>query len=244
MTTETNKGVICYIAKPGELSESQAAKFRELQEQVADELMSRPYRSRIQGVEPMNAQTTNQTTGRFQVGQEIYVLATVSDDRNYIYPNLARIASGEAKMFLKKLTVTEHHKVTNGFSEEKECDGYLLTDGESVFTNQFPEACYGQTTDQANHLFKTGLYNKSNEELDDAFKNQASKPIFWNGITNMLGDLVAFQRTGRAAEEIGKVIGVISVEFEKAFPGKTLTVYDSKVASSEIVTVEVEDKIN
>lgn len=82
----------------------------------------------------MDNQETNQTTGRFHIGQEIYVMTSVSHDRNYVYPILASVASKEAKLFFKKLTVTEHHKVTNGYSEEKEYDGYLLTDGETIFT--------------------------------------------------------------------------------------------------------------
>ena len=73
----------------------------------------------------MDNQETNQTTGRFHIGQEIYVMTSVSHDRNYVYPILASVASKEAKLFFKKLTVTEHHKVTNGYSEEKEYDGSI-----------------------------------------------------------------------------------------------------------------------
>ncbi len=34
----------------------------------------------------MDNQETNQTTGRFHIGQEIYVMTSVSHDRNYVYP--------------------------------------------------------------------------------------------------------------------------------------------------------------
>lgn len=192
----------------------------------------------------MTTETNNQTTGRFQIGQEIYVMTSVSQDRNYAYPILSSVANGEAKLFFKKLTVTEHHKVTNGYSEEKEYDGYLLTDGETTFSNQYPVASYGQVSDEANYLFSAGLYNKSDEEVREAFKDQANNPIFWVSITNILSYLAGVQRTGRAAKVVGKAVGIIFAEFEKAIPGKTLMVHDSKVGSSEIVSVEVEDKTN
>jgi hypothetical protein len=43
------------------------------------------------------------------------------------------------------LTCEEHHKVGDGYSEEKKCDGFVFGDEQQAsWYNQYPEASYGQ----------------------------------------------------------------------------------------------------
>lgn len=58
---------------------------------------------------------TNQInpTGRFNVGQEIYVVATVINGRNTINTTLGTVHGDQPTFHFKKLTVTEHHKVSD-----------------------------------------------------------------------------------------------------------------------------------
>ena len=80
---------------------------------------------------------TNQInpTGRFNVGQEIYVVATVINGRNTINPTLGTVHGDQPTFHFKKLTVTEHHKVSDqwAYRESRVYDGYILTDGEDIY---------------------------------------------------------------------------------------------------------------
>lgn len=56
---------------------------------------------------------------------------------------------------LIELKVTEHHRVPNSWGTKLEHDGFLLKDDKgTVFTNQYPSASYGQTTDTADRRFR------------------------------------------------------------------------------------------
>ena len=77
----------------------------------------------------MDNQETNQSTGRFHIGQEIYVFAVVADNDNPLFPGVHDITNGAAKLLFKKLTVAEHHKVPTYQNAQALHDGYILTDG-------------------------------------------------------------------------------------------------------------------
>jgi hypothetical protein len=77
------------------------------------------------------------------------------------YPNQFDITN----IFFNELTVTEHHKVSGEWSDEKQYDGFILKDTQDrVWHNQYPRASYGQLSDSNDGLFTTPLFEKLFEE--------------------------------------------------------------------------------
>lgn len=97
---------------------------------------------------------------RFQIGQKIpvisFIVAMNGRERSAIFflPWDERIISSE----IVYLTVTEHHKVGNGYDDAKDCDGYVLeaATGEKWF-NQYPTASYGQLSTDADYYFRRAV---------------------------------------------------------------------------------------
>lgn len=113
----------------------------------------------------MNISALN-NTGRFSIGQEIFVAIIVHNvyrDGRYVkeeYPDFFlvghQIPVTPVDVKFRKLTVKSHHKVAWEYDEEKELkyDGYQLYDEEgNIYHNQFPTASYGQLSDSSNHRF-------------------------------------------------------------------------------------------
>jgi hypothetical protein len=59
------------------------------------------------------------------------------------------------------LKVLEHHRVLHEYAKEDDvpdCDGFILEDSQKRrFFNQYPRACYGQTSDRADRMFHRDL---------------------------------------------------------------------------------------
>jgi hypothetical protein len=56
---------------------------------------------------------------------------------------------------LLMLTCAEHHKVTDGYSDQLDCDGFVFTDDNGVkWNNQYPSASYGQLDTSADYVVR------------------------------------------------------------------------------------------
>lgn len=172
------------------------------------------------------------TTGRYQIGQEIYTCA-------FIYENHADITRPlsygddtlpETVKFIK-LTVMEHHKVSQPHSLEAECDGYILTSPEGdVFHNQYPIASYGQSSDLRNRVFTTSTKGMSKDQIRELVKNSKNKP--WQYVTidevytpiNTAVNLVDTKIDEHTLYRFSKLLKMFNSAFEEQFPGKELSV--------------------
>ena len=97
-----------------------------------------------------------QNTGRYSVGQEIIGINFRYEGRKIAGVLIPYIYNDEkpSRIVFNKLTVTEHHKVPwdqdSSENPEKKYDGYKLIDPSGrIWTNQYPRASYGQTSDGA-----------------------------------------------------------------------------------------------
>ena len=193
----------------------------------------------------MDNQETNQTTGRFHIGQEIYVVATVINGRNTINTTLGTVHGDQPTFHFKKLTVTEHHKVSDqwAYRESRVYDGYILTDGEDIYFNQYPSAKYGQLNDSGDHLFKKQpCIDATSEQYREMYADQVNNPIFWNSVTSIFTDLdvSAYQVGSEAYVKVMSAKSRLLEAFEKAFPGKTIasltkTIYGWEFTTSSVV---------
>lgn len=114
--------------------------------------------------------TVMNSTGRYDIGEEIIVgvYEIAIPGKPGFGPrkitNMAPLRPWDivegvkiSKIILKKLTVTEHHKVPGffGLSDEAPYDGYILVDEDGAkYTNQYPHAQYGQLDDSADRMFR------------------------------------------------------------------------------------------
>lgn len=83
----------------------------------------------------------------------------------------------------KELICAEHHKVTNGWDEEKNCDGFIFHDSDGgIWQNQYPSASYGQLDDRNDRI----VYFHTDEEIfkrdknGDAVKGEDGLPVIIN----------------------------------------------------------------
>ncbi len=102
---------------------------------------------------------------RYQPKQELFVVQFAYDpegERNRWY-RLPMLHDNEqpTRINFNKLIVTEHHRVPGEWDNadvEPQYDGYLLKDEQGEpFSNQFPRASYGQTSDEGNRRFSLRL---------------------------------------------------------------------------------------
>ena len=107
---------------------------------------------------------SEQNTGRYSVGQEIIGINFCYEGRKIAGVLIPYIYNDEkpSRIVFNKLTVTEHHKVPwdqdSSENPEKKYDGYKLIDPSGrIWTNQYPRASYGQTSDGANYQFNPEL---------------------------------------------------------------------------------------
>ena len=116
---------------------------------------------------------------RYQLNQEIWTIGfrlinkytgKVETCPTFVkpFPYLYKID----EIYFRKLTITEHEKVSDEFTTEKQYDGYKAkdTDG-NVWHNQYPEASYSQTSNEQDFLFSlSGLkeyFKEANQEKLD-----------------------------------------------------------------------------
>lgn len=114
---------------------------------------------------------------RYQIGQVIFAVHfTIKShtgmqrkmfNRPYVYRDNDDIES----ISIIKLTVTEHHKVSTGYTDEKNCDGFILTDSKGEkWNNQYPHASYGQMDDSADGDFLKDIPKGWTTEEFDNYK--------------------------------------------------------------------------
>lgn len=74
------------------------------------------------------------------------------------------------------LTCIEHHKVTNGYSDKKDCDGFVFKDEYGrIWDNQYPTASYGQLDDTNDRVVFIRTDDKEIFEWDgDEIKRDAN----------------------------------------------------------------------
>ena len=112
---------------------------------------------------------------RYSVGEELFVIHfTISNSRvSELFSAPLRFWNEDvSNITIKKLTVTEHHRVLHDYAKEDEaptCDGFILKDEDgAIWTNQYPRASYGQISDAADRLFwKDGYKFVGSERLND-----------------------------------------------------------------------------
>ena len=134
---------------------------------------------------------------RYQPQQEIFVVAfryPTMDQRMLTYRQpLIHDDNQPTRIYFNKLTVAEHHRVRSEWAavdSEPTCDGYLLSaeDGK-VYSNQYPTASYGQTTDTADRRFflhleeKEGVYEKFLADNPDS-------PLEYNLLTDVIESIM------------------------------------------------------
>lgn len=95
----------------------------------------------------------------------------------------------EAILF-EHLTVLEHHRVLHEYAKEDDvpdCDGFILEDSQKRrFFNQYPRACYGQTSDRADRIFNRDL---TMFESADAFLASNEPAYEYRLLSDYLKDL-------------------------------------------------------
>lgn len=117
----------------------------------------------------MNNTQTPTNTGRFSIGEVIASVSVVTNypgkegtpaykrGHTYFPPFYSRmIGVVFSELVFTELTVVEHHRVSSDWdtSGKLEHHGYVLNDEcGNVWHNQYPKACYSQTSDQANAIF-------------------------------------------------------------------------------------------
>lgn len=197
----------------------------------------------------MDNQETNQTTGRFHIGQEIYAVATVINGRNTIKTTLGTVHGDQPVLHFKKLIVNEHYNVSDqwAYRESRVHDGYILTDGEDFYFNQYPHASYGQLNDSRDYLFKKQpCIDATSEQYQEMYADQVNNPVFWNSVTKVYDDLIeccaVYEKGSGAYAEVMNAMGRLLHAFEKAFPGKTLKEVTTAIIGGESIRSEVTDK--
>lgn len=111
---------------------------------------------------------------RYQLNEDIFVIGYYHNDKdrpNRIITSIFDVILSpeiDWKFEIKKLTVTEHHKVEVKYFENqgKTADGYVLIDFENkVYHNQYPTASYGQTSDAGDRMFYIDTSNRNLKEV-------------------------------------------------------------------------------
>ncbi len=126
------------------------------------------------------------------------------------------------KIFFKELTVVEHHKVTDGYSKEATCDGFILKDAEgNVWYNQYPTADYGQITDGGDRRFH--YHPKEGENWDTILDNEYNFPTDYTLIGEVVEPLMRGLRKIDEFDESFKRILLawkerLFKEFDERFP--------------------------
>lgn len=117
-------------------------------------------------------------TGRYSIGEEIYACGFVySDSISILHPFMMFNQNTPTDIKFIKLTVKEHHRVSNDWGDDLDYDGYILTaeDG-TVFTNQYPRAIYGRASDFYDRVFYIDSRGKTKEDFKKLHENVTKIP--------------------------------------------------------------------
>ena len=178
-----------------------------------------------------------ESTGRYSIGEEIYAMAYIYDDLNVSVSGRPFIWGSTAipkEIKFTKLVVTEHHKVpdAHNVAGEKECDGYKLKSADGTpYTNQYPYASYGQTTDTGDRLFIRDSDGLSDRELKALFENDINDPVIWVSIKDHVDEIKhcvdddELKKLNPSMHENFKTVyDMIMKSFQEKFPGKTIDI--------------------
>lgn len=132
-------------------------------------------------------------TGRYSLNEVIYGVVFTYKERSspctfppFLYDNTI-----PDKIHFKKLTVEEHHKVPSEYDEDKRktCDGYVLKDEKGqIFYNQYPEAHYGQTSDECDRLFE--IYAETDEEINKIAADILNNPYIYKDAKSIFSSMM------------------------------------------------------
>ena len=130
-----------------------------------------------------------QNTGRYSVGQTLFGICFRYKNGNisYLPPYLWVTGMDDPEdIFIRKFTVTEHHKVPDSWDpfNELSCDGYVLDSDGIVFHNQYPTASYGQISDEADRLF---VMHTTAEQADEVIEGKI--PYEYTLLTEYYGNV-------------------------------------------------------
>lgn len=176
------------------------------------------------------AQETKPSTGRYSIGETLYGVAFTYEGKNFasISPPMIWDDQMPKAFHFIQLEVTEHHKVLWDYDEptaEKKYDGYKLKSSTGLpFTNQFPRASYGQTTDTADRVF---CQDVPTDQIKAALDNEVNQPIEFILVTDIFSNLERGVNSDKLLEarrtQLKGLRDRLLQEFEAKFPGKTLS---------------------
>lgn len=176
------------------------------------------------------------TTGRYQVGEEIYALAFKSSEKKAVYTNASLIALPVIMdgVVFNKLTVIEHHKVpySESTNDALVADGYILVDETGKrYTNQYPRASYGQISDSGDRIFTIEEKGKSREYLHALFTNEYNEPVEFVSIQQEVATIQTLSSDKKFElnnpnlfKKYSDVYEMILTEFTKKYLGKKIEV--------------------
>lgn len=165
---------------------------------------------------------------RYQVGQKVPVVACVIKGQKPFGVTIPLLHDDKQpdSVFMKMLTVTEHHRVPNHWEsdpEKKDCDGYILSDEQGArWLNQYPRASYGQTTDHADRQFEADLSKASKEEIEKALGNEESYPLFYECldqcIERILRGIEQLPHGHEKVPQLNRLLMTIEAKAREVFP--------------------------
>lgn len=166
---------------------------------------------------------------RYNVGEKLPVVSCVvnGDNRLGLTIPLLHDSKQPDSIFMKMLTVTEHHRVANYWEtdpENKTCDGYILTDEQGVrWLNQYPRASYGQLSDNGDRQFEYDYSGLSKEQISDMIDKEEQYPLFYELLSEHLcrihRGLDKLPEGHAKIDELKTLLTATVAKAEETFPG-------------------------
>ena len=169
-------------------------------------------------------------TGRYSIGEEIYACTFVYEN-NISISNLFTVLGVREPIDIKfiKLTVKEHYKVSDSYSNELMYDGYVLESPDGTkFTNQFPVANYGQVSDIHDRIFYIDTRGMSEEKASELIKERCKKPYGYVAIDEVFTPMIEAvtldkdKLSDELAVKLSLLINRFKDNFAKLFPDMDL----------------------
>lgn len=112
---------------------------------------------------------------RFEIGQKIWTVGfTLINKNTNTIETSPYFTNPDPKFYhidkihFVEISISEHKNVPDEFSEELKYDGFIATDGDNVWHNQFPRASYGQLSNKCDHLFDLAGLDSYYEEVNQS----------------------------------------------------------------------------
>lgn len=166
---------------------------------------------------------------RYNVGEKLPVVSCIvnGDGRLGLTIPLLYNSKQPDSIFMKMLTVTEHHRVPDYWEkdpEKKTCDGYILTDEQGVrWLNQYPRAIYGQLSDDGDRQFEYDYGDSSKEQISDMIAKEEQYPLFYELLTEhlrrILRGLDELPEGHAEIAELKTLLAATEAKAKETFPG-------------------------